>query len=59
MNTTQIIYLLIFFVLLIMVLTTIFNFFGIGISIYGNYLLWIIALAIFYFILPKTSGTLF
>ena len=34
------------------VLTTAFTFFGVGFEIYGNYLLWFIALAIFYFILP-------
>jgi hypothetical protein len=59
MNATQILYLLISFVLLIAVLTTIFNFFGIGFATYGNYLLWVIALTIFFLILPKKAGTLF
>uniref|UniRef100_A0A6C0HGB0 Uncharacterized protein n=1 Tax=viral metagenome TaxID=1070528 RepID=A0A6C0HGB0_9ZZZZ len=45
--------------ILSLVITTLFAFFGIGFDIYGNYLLWFIALAILYSILPKESGTLF
>jgi hypothetical protein len=45
--------------LLAIVVTTLFAFFGIGFDIYGNYLLWFIALAILYSILPKKSGILF
>ena len=41
------------------IITSMFSFFGIGFDIYGNYLLWFIALAILYSILPSTSGTLF
>ena len=46
-------------ILLSLVITTLFAFFGIGFDVYGNYFLWFIALAILYLILPKTSGTLF
>jgi len=45
--------------LLSLIITTLFAFFGIGFDVYGNYLLWFIALAILYAILPKKSGTLF
>jgi hypothetical protein len=41
------------------VITTLFSFFGIGFDIYGNYLLWFIALAILYAILPKDTGFTF
>jgi hypothetical protein len=45
--------------LLSVVATTLFSFFGIGFDVYGNYLLWFIALAILYSILPKQSGLVF
>jgi hypothetical protein len=51
--------LIVIVVLLSIVIPTLFAFFGIGFDVYGNYLLWFIALAILYSILPKKSGTLF
>jgi len=47
------------FILLSVFITTLFAFFGISFDVYGNYLLWFIALAILYIILPKKSGILF
>jgi hypothetical protein len=41
------------------ILTTAFSFLGIGFEVYGNYLLWFIALALFFAILPAKGGTLF
>jgi hypothetical protein len=55
----KILYVFITIILLSLVTTTIFSFFGVGFDIYGNYLLWFIALAIIYSILPSKSGTLF
>ena len=46
-------------ILLTVVVTTILSFFGIGFDVYGNYLLWFIALVIIYSILPSKYGTLF
>ena len=43
-------------VLISVVITTLFSFFGIGFDVYGNYLLWFIALAILYSILPEETG---
>ena len=40
-------------------LATAFSFMGIGFEVYGNYLLWFIALALFFAILPSQGGTLF
>lgn len=43
-------------VMFLYVTTTILNFFGLGISSYGSYLFWIVALMVFFLILPgKTS----
>jgi hypothetical protein len=36
-----------------------FSFFGVGFDIYGNYLLWIIALILFYTILPTKIKSVF
>ena len=37
----------------------IFDFFDIGIELYGSYLIWFIALIIFWAILPHTVGKIF
>jgi|TARA_B110000858_G_C17707355_1_gene428869 hypothetical protein len=56
----QIIYTLVFAVLLIYVSGIAFSFFGIGFEVYGNYMLWFIALALFASILPpKLTSTIF
>lgn len=56
----QIIYTLVFAVLLIYVSGIAFSFFGIGFEVYGNYMLWFIALALFWSILPPTlTSTIF
>ncbi len=44
---------------LLYILTTVLSFFGIGFDVYGNYLMWFIALALFFAILPSQGGTLF
>lgn len=41
------------------VTTTAFGFFDIGFETYGNYLMWMIALVIFYTILPGSRGNIF
>jgi TM2 domain-containing membrane protein YozV len=56
---TKIIYTLVTVLLLSFIITSMFSFFGIGFDIYGNYLLWFIALAVFYSILPAETGTIF
>ena len=43
----------------IMAITTAFNFLNIGFDVYGSYLIWFIALFLFYWILPSTSGDIF
>ena len=43
----------------ILAITTAINFLNIGFDVYGSYLLWGIALFIFYWILPSTSGDIF
>lgn len=42
-------------IILVNVTTMIFNFFDIGFEIYGMYLIFIIALALFYAFLPKNA----
>ena len=58
-NFTKIIATLLSTAALVFVLTTAFSFFGIGFETYGNYLLWFVALAIFYSVLPKETGSAF
>jgi|TARA_B110000259_G_scaffold141041_1_gene158869 hypothetical protein len=43
----------------VMVITTAFNFLNIEFQVYGSYLIWFIALFLFYWILPSTSGDIF
>jgi hypothetical protein len=45
----QLVYTIVITILLTFVITTAFSFFGIGFEIYGNYLLWFIALVVLYF----------
>lgn len=52
-------YMIISLIILINVISSIFNFIGIDFSSYGNYLTWIIAVIIFFFILPKKRGLFF
>ena len=59
MSFTQIAYTIVSAAALTFVLTTAFSFLGIGFEVYGNYLLWFIALALFFAILPSQGGTLF
>ena len=59
MGLTTIAYTIVSAVALTFILTTAFSFLGIGFEVYGNYLLWFIALALFFAILPSKGGTLF
>ena len=44
---------------LIYMIIPVFDFFGIGLEVYINYLIWFIALAILWRVLPKEVGTKF
>ena len=59
MSLTKIAYTIVSAIALTFILTTAFSFMGIGFEVYGNYLLWFIALALFFSILPSKGGTLF
>ena len=59
MGLATVAYTIISAVTLTLILTTAFSFLGIGFEVYGNYLLWFIALALFFAILPSKGGTLF
>lgn len=59
MDFKRLLYSIIGIALFFMILTSIFSFFGIGFDVYGNYMLWIIAIIIFYTILPQQGSTLF
>ena len=57
---SQILYTILLSWLFIYVTSIAFSFFGIGFEVYGNYLLWIIALVIFWSILPSDmKGSIF
>jgi len=59
MTFTKILFSLIGIILFINIATLFFNFFGIQISSYINYLIWIVALILFYIILPKYKENIF
>lgn len=52
-------YVLLALLILIPMMTAMFNFFGITTAVYLPYLGWGIALALFYAFLPKTVGSMF
>lgn len=55
----NILYIVLGLIILNMLISLIFNFLGIEFSSYGNYLLWIMALAIFYVVLPSGKESVF
>ena len=57
---SQILYTIVISVLFIYVTGIAFSFFGIGFEIYGNYMLWLVALILFWSILPtEATGNIF
>ena len=59
MSIKTFLYILLSIIILVSVSATIFNFIGVDFSEYGNYLMWIIVLIIFYIVLPKSQSTTF
>lgn len=59
MDFKRLLYSIIGIAIFFMLLTSIFSFFGIGFDVYGNYMLWIIAITIFYTILPQQGSSIF
>jgi len=59
MTPTKLLFTIIGIILFINIVTLFFNFFGIQISSYINYLMWFLALVLFYFILPKQKENIF
>ena len=59
MSINTFLYILSSIIILVIVSSTIFNFIGVDFSAYGNYLMWIVALIIFYTVLPKSQSTVF
>ena len=57
MSLLSILYILIGIMVLTYILSVLFNFLGIDFSTYGNYLLWLIALIIFFMVLPASKGS--
>lgn len=55
----QLAYTIISTLVFVLIITTLFSFFGVGFDMYGNYLLWIIALILFYTILPAKIKSVF
>jgi hypothetical protein len=55
----NILYILIGVIIINMLVSLVFNFLGIEFSSYGNYLLWIMALGIFYMVLPSGKDSVF
>ena len=46
-------------IFILYIFTLIFNFLSISFSVYGIYLLWFIAICIFYYILPDSKTLIF
>jgi hypothetical protein len=55
----NLLYILLGLIIINMLISLIFNFLGIEFSSYGNYLLWIMALVIFYLVLPSGKDSVF
>ena len=55
----QIMYILIGLSIFTTIITVIFHFIGVEFQTYGNYLLWIFALALFYILLPSNEDSIF
>ena len=53
------IYMIVSIIVLIYIVSNLFNFIGIDFSSYGNYLIWCIALLCFFYILPPKTGLFF
>jgi hypothetical protein len=59
MDFKRLLYSIIGIAIFFMVVSSIFTFFGIGFDVYGNYMLWLVAIIIFYTILPQEGSTIF
>ena len=59
MSYTTTLYILFAIILLVTIISTLFNFLGVNFAAYGNYLIWLIALVIFFYILPKRKNSVF
>jgi len=46
-------------IIFIYITSSIFNFFGLGLSTYGSYLIWIVTIIIFFLILPGKGKSIF
>jgi hypothetical protein len=53
------IYMILSIIVLVYIVSNLFNFIGIDFSSYGNYLTWVIALLLFFYILPSETGLFF
>ena len=59
MDFKRLLYSIIGIAIFFMIVSSIFTFFGIGFDVYGNYMLWLVAIIIFYTILPQEGSTIF
>ncbi len=59
LSSTYILYIILGVIVMTTAISVIFNFLGVEFSSYGNYLLWFIALAIFYIVLPSNNDNIF
>lgn len=58
-SSMNILYIIFGIILMIFTINIFFNFYGIEFESYGNYLLWFIALAVFYVVLPSSETNIF
>jgi hypothetical protein len=56
---TNILYILLGIIVMNMLVSLVFKFLGIEFAVYGNYLLWVVALVIFYAVLPSSGDSIF
>lgn len=59
MSFKTFLYTIVLIIFLIYTITSGFNFVGIEVTSYINYLIWFICLIVFYFMLPSKVGTFF
>ena len=58
-SSMNILYILFGIILMLFTISIFFKFYGVEFESYGNYLLWFIALALFYVVLPSGESNIF
>jgi hypothetical protein len=59
LSLNKLLYIIFGIIITVTVFSVVLNFLGVDFATYGNYLLWFIALGIFYLVLPSNDDNIF